>query len=264
MRSIDSGRGTAYHLLTRFTHDESCLLARPLRQPFPRAESAPAGVALTIGRKPIRVLVVADVRLHRDGLALMLAASEQTQVVGSSSSEGDFAATVKQADAVVVDVADGGVEAVRRVRARAADVPIVAVGAPRGEDELVALAEAGVVGFLERSARPADVVASLESISRGEALCSPRITAVLLRRMTARAAPTPIARPRAATQLTAREREIVGLIGQGLSNKEIAARLYIEVATVKNHVHNVLEKLQVSRRDDAAACVSDSGRLVRT
>jgi two-component system, NarL family, nitrate/nitrite response regulator NarL len=83
--------------------------------------------------------------------------------------------------------------------------------------------------------------------------CSPKLAATLLRRVAALAQEQ--RSPSALDSLTIRERQIVGLIGDGLSNKEIASGLKIEVATVKNHVHNILEKLNVTRRSEAAALV---------
>lgn len=125
------------------------------------------------------------------------------------------------------------------------------MGIPDADEHLIAFAEAGVLGFLEGEATVDELVASVECVARGEASCPPRVAATLLRRITfLTAAP---ARAADSTALTARERQIVQLIAEGLSNKEIAQRLYIEVATVKNHVHNILEKLQVSSRGEAAA-----------
>src|SRR5439155_827652 len=109
-----------------------------------------------------------------------------------------------------------------------------------------------------REASIDDLVTVIESVARGEAICSPRVAAGLLRRVAALAAGHGGDLPRA--QLTNREREIVRLIDNGLSNKEIARALGIEVATVKNHVHNILEKLQVHRRGEAAARVRGTSR----
>jgi DNA-binding NarL/FixJ family response regulator len=96
-----------------------------------------------------------------------------------------------------------------------------------------------------------DLTATITSVSRDELLCSPRVAAALLRRVGALA--NGVRRPHATDGLTSRECEILGLIKEGLSNKEIAVRLHIEVATVKNHVHNLLEKLQVASRAEAAS-----------
>jgi DNA-binding NarL/FixJ family response regulator len=96
-----------------------------------------------------------------------------------------------------------------------------------------------------------DLISALDSVSRGELLCPPRIAAGLRRRVAALAAARAPVGPRG--HLTRREAEVAGLIDAGLSNKQIAQRLCIEVPTVKNHVHNILEKLQVHRRGEAAA-----------
>src|SRR2546421_13075479 len=124
-----------------------------------------------------------------------------------------------------------------------------------GEDhgDVLASAEAGAIAYVPREASLEDLVAVIECAVRGEAVCSPRVAGALLRRIAVLA--TDGRSDRVPARLTKREREIMGLIDEGLSNKEIAKRLRIEVATVKNHVHNILEKLQVHRRGEAAARV---------
>jgi DNA-binding NarL/FixJ family response regulator len=106
-----------------------------------------------------------------------------------------------------------------------------------------------------------DLVATIESASRGELRCSAKIAAALLRRVADLATERDISKTNA--RLTRREQENACLVEEGLSNKEIAARLFIEVATVKNHVHNILEKLQVRTRGEAAAAVRRRGLRVR-
>ena len=128
---------------------------------------------------------------------------------------------------------------------------MVALGVADADDHVLGCAEAGVAGYVPRDASLDDLVAVIESAFRGEAICSPRIAGSLLRRIATLAAGQNGTMPLA--HLTGREREIVRLIDRGLSNKEIARDLGIEVATVKNHVHNILEKLQVRRRGEAAA-----------
>ena len=144
-----------------------------------------------------------------------------------------------------------GLAAVRGIVATAPEVKVVALGIPERERDLIACAEAGIAGYVPREASVADLVAVLESVARGELLCSPRTAAALLRRVTALAAARPTASGVALEALTPREREIVALLERGLSNKEIARALGIEVATVKNHVHHLLEKLQVGNRAQA-------------
>ncbi|HYZ77536.1 MAG TPA: response regulator transcription factor [Gaiellaceae bacterium] len=196
----------------------------------------------------IRVLLVADVRLHRDGVSALLREDGRVRVAATASPS-DRVPRGGGLDVVVLDAAtENRVELARRwaVDSR----PVVAIGIPEEEKDLIALAEAGVLGFVEREATVDELVASVESAARGEASCPPRVATTLLRRLTFLTAPPA---PSGSPALTARERQIVDLIADGLSNKEIAQRLYIEVATVKNHVHNILEKLQVSKRGEAAA-----------
>lgn len=198
-----------------------------------------------------RVLVVADVRLHREGVAELLHRDGRLRVSATAASSDDVPRGSRSADVVVLDTAaEDGLGLVRRWAAAGAG-PVVAIGIPEAEERLIAFAEAGVLGFVEREATVDELVAGVESAARGEASCPPRVATTLLRRLAFLTAP-PVAATDS-TALTARERQIAALIAEGLSNKEIAGRLYIEVTTVKNHVHNILEKLQVSRRGEAVA-----------
>jgi len=155
-------------------------------------------------------------------------------------------------DVVVLDMsARGSLDAIRRVSASSARARIVAFAVEETERDVLLCAEAGAAGYVACDGTMDDLVNTIHSVARGELLCSPRIAATLFRALHAQGS-----RPdgdRLALTLTAREREIAPLIDRGLSNKEIAAHLRIEVATVKNHVHNLLEKLQVASRGEAAA-----------
>jgi DNA-binding NarL/FixJ family response regulator len=197
----------------------------------------------------IRVAVIAHVRLHRDGVAALLHADGRIRVAATAHTAGD-ARLDAEVDVVVLDTAaEDGVMLVRRWAG--AGRPLVAIGIPRVEEHVLAFAETGVLGFVEWDAPVGELADCIEAAARGEASCPPRVATTLLRRI---AAPAPRPAPRLEpTALTAREQQIVELIAEGLSNKEIGRRLYIEVATVKNHVHNILEKLQVSRRGEAVA-----------
>jgi DNA-binding NarL/FixJ family response regulator len=196
----------------------------------------------------LHVLVLAETRLYRDGLAAILGQSGALRVSADNASTRALSARIEDADVVVVDAVDGPDSIDDRIGG--VDVPVVAVGVPDDEDEIVAFAEAGVIGFVERNATLEELLTAIELAAHRQASCSPRVLTTVIRRLAAlagRATQAP------APALTARERQIVQLIAEGLSNKEIAHRLCIEVATVKNHVHNILEKLQVNRRDEAVA-----------
>lgn len=204
----------------------------------------------------IRALVASDIRLYREGLAEGLRSSGRVELVGTAA---DPAASIAAAgdlapDVVLVDLAmTGWEETVRELVATGDEIRVVVLGVREVEDEVLACAEAGVSGYVTREASLDELVDVVESVARGESLCSPRISALLLRRVTELSGSR--RQPDLADRLTPRETQIVELIDEGLSNKQIAGRLSIELATVKNHVHSILEKLQVERRGEAAAQV---------
>jgi two-component system, NarL family, nitrate/nitrite response regulator NarL len=206
----------------------------------------PRGAAVT------RIIVCAEVGFYRDGLAYVLP-RYGFDVVGVAATAPEAIAVVFESpsDVILLDMTmRQSLDVLRRI-ALTRDVKVLALSVREREPDVLACIEAGAAGYVTREASLHDVVDSIERAIRDEPLASPHIVATLMRRVAALASRTESASLGAA--LTSRELEIVGLIDQGLSNKEIAIRLSIEVATVKNHVHNILEKLHVRRRGEAAA-----------
>ncbi|MGQ0570740.1 MAG: LuxR C-terminal-related transcriptional regulator [Armatimonadota bacterium] len=202
----------------------------------------------------IRLLIVDDTRLFREGLAHFLERVDDFSVVGTAADRPAALAGVRTLCPDVVLLRMEMPECASMVRAMVDALPgvrVITVGLLDSEQDVISCVEAGAQGFVPRDGSLEDLVAGVRSVVRGETLCSPRITATLLRRVATLAAERRNWPGQA--HLTVREREIVRLIDDGLSNKEIAHRLSIEVRTVKNHVHNILEKLQVRRRGEAAA-----------
>ncbi len=203
----------------------------------------------------MRLVICSDVRIFREGLAEVLGARDGIDVV-SAVCEGEECLRDARAlapDVVLLDMATAGsVAFLRELRRSVPATAVVALGVRETEDEVVACAEAGVAGYVTREHAVGDLIEALEALARGEALCPPRAAAMLLRRVSALAAER---RPATSgvEELTNREREILNLICDGLSNKQIGHSLHIELPTVKNHVHNILEKLQVVGRREAAA-----------
>ena len=199
-----------------------------------------------------RLLIVSDMRVLCEGLALALEREPTVIVVGSvdlSSASRQLAGI--HPEVLLLDVTRyEPLEACRRLRQVLPEVKIVAVAVAEIDQEIIACAEAGVSGYVSCSGSVKDVVAAVHRAVRGELLCSPRTAALLFSRI---AILSP--RPSAAAEniLTRREYEVLMLLQEGLSNKEIACCLRIGNATVKNHVHNILAKLQVRRRGEAAA-----------
>lgn len=137
---------------------------------------------------------------------------------------------------------------------------VIAFGVTGSEDEIIRCAEAGASGYFSRDQRAVELHNVITAVMRDEVLCSPRTAGALMRRVSA------LADQGAATsrldRLTEREREVLVLVGQGRTNKGIADALTIDLCTAKNHVHNILEKLQVARRGEAAALAGAAGMLV--
>jgi DNA-binding NarL/FixJ family response regulator len=210
-----------------------------------------------------RILIVSDVRLYREGLVEIIARSPKIEVVGSAR-DGKTALTSAREGRPSLVLVDMGMaqarDVVRTFSERLPDVKIVALAVSEDETHLIACAEAGVSGYVSREASLDDLVAVIEGIDKGEMVCAPWIVGMLWRRIgTLAAIKLPLPEP---GPLTARELEIVDLLEEGLSNKEIASRLIIEVATVKNHVHSILEKLGVQRRAEVAT-IARMGRTRR-
>jgi two-component system nitrate/nitrite response regulator NarL len=200
------------------------------------------------------LVVVSDIRLYREGLAAVLHERAGLDVIGTAAGLPTAIAEAKlrRPEIVLVDAAGRPTPAAVGELVRAIpEAKVVVLAVADTEQEVLNYAEVGVVGYVTRDASLDELVSAIESVARDEMICSPRMTATLLRRVAELAAAQAPPRTRAA-RLTGRELQIVRLIDEGLSNKEIARRLYIEVATVKNHVHNILEKLQVRGRVEAA------------
>lgn len=212
----------------------------------------------------IAVVVMARIRFYREGLSRLFAELGGFSVVGSLQTPSGASAAIRELDPDVVLLAlDGEVDVglVREIVREAPRSRLVTLGITDDDTRIVALAEAGVCGYVGVDAGSKELVSIVTSVARGEALCSPRVTAILLRRVATLARSQAEEAPAPRSTVTSREREIFTLIARGLSNKEIARDLCIELSTVKNHVHNVLEKLQVPGRAEAVALLRRRAEL---
>ena len=204
-------------------------------------------------------------RLYRDGIADALRRDPRFRVAGSAGALEEaglrLASLPRPPNVALVDLGlPEGAGAARVLRSAWPTVAIVALAVREVDDEVLEWAEAGAAGLVSRDASLADVLDAVAAAARDEVSATPAMTAVLLRRVASVAREgTTVDGP----ALTRREREIVDLIGRGLSNKEIASALRIELPTVKNHVHNILEKLRVSHRGEAVSVARARGELDR-
>ena len=201
-----------------------------------------------------RVLVVTGVRLYSDGLRLLLDAEPTIEVVGTAAHAREAFDATRQLrpDIVLLDMElIGAARVLPQVARESGATKVLALGVEESDEGLVACLEAGASGWVPRDGSLDQLVARIQSVARGEMECSPRLAGRLAERVAKLA--VQVDSGGSDTHLTARESEIVLLIEEGLSNKQIAGRLSIELCTVKNHVHRILEKLNVSRRGEVAA-----------
>jgi DNA-binding NarL/FixJ family response regulator len=233
---------------------------RPLGAGEPQsAGSAQQAPANRCDERAVRVFLVGEVRVYCEALAHLLSGRPSIQVVGvaAPTSESMQHIATSGPDVVLVDsLTARRSEIVRLISAASAKSHVIAFAVREEEAEVLACAQAGIAGYVACDASPDELAAVLCSAGSGELACSPRLAAILLRHVAV------LAREQGSAQLpplTPRQREILELIDGGLMNKEIAKVLSIELTTVKNHVHHILEKLGVTRRAAAAAKVRKLG-----
>jgi two-component system, NarL family, nitrate/nitrite response regulator NarL len=202
----------------------------------------------------VGLAIVIGVRLYRQGLAQALAPDPRFRITTVAATPAEVFDSLRRdpPDIALVDAPPQRLRAVvRELREHASEVRVVALAVPDNGSAVLAYAEAGISGYVTTEGSLAVLTEMLCSVARGEMPCTPRVAAMLLHRVGALAGDREDGDDGHA-RLTARELEIVRLLDEGLSNKEIATRLCIQANTVKNHVHNILGKLELSRRDEAA------------
>jgi len=204
----------------------------------------------------IRVFVVDDLRLLREGLVSLLAEQGNITVVGTAASGSKALEKIKELrpEVALIDIGmpgKDGLTVTQALRREAPEVKVIILGMPDLNDEIMACIEAGAAGYVLKEAAFDSLVETILAVHQGESFCSPRMAASLFSRIAELVSER---RPRiaqSAIKLTPRELDIISEIAGGLSNKEIAQRLSIEPQTVKNHIHNILDKLQLHNRQEA-------------
>lgn len=200
------------------------------------------------------VIIMGEILLLREGLVQLLNADGRLSVVGSCAGLADAAEALAATPrpVVLLDMASrDAFETIAALREEHPEVRIVALGVAEVDVEMVSCAEAGVSSYVPRSSSVDDLVRCVEGAFDGEVHCSPRLVALLFRRL-ADLAPGAMGEASGFVQLTRRERQVSELLAEGMTNKEIARTLGIELSTVKNHVHRVLRKMNLRRRVDVA------------
>jgi DNA-binding NarL/FixJ family response regulator len=214
----------------------------------------------------IRVVLVDDEAMVRVGLRMVLTAEPDIEVVGEAVDGGAAVDTVLAAepDVVLMDVRMprvDGLEGARRVLAARPQTKVVILTTFDQDEHVAAALRAGVSGFLLKVSPPEQLVAAVRTVASGGGLLDPAVTLRVIESF-AGVPVTPREQARLLDELTDREREVLRLVARGLSNAEIASRLFLGEATVKTHVSRVLAKLGVRDRVQAVALAYESG-LVR-
>jgi DNA-binding NarL/FixJ family response regulator len=203
--------------------------------------------------EPIQVLVADDHPLFRDGLRTLLASAPDAELVGEATTgeEAVSLAAKLQPDVVLMDVqmpGMGGIEATRRIVRDSAQVRVLVVTMFEDDGTVFQAMRAGARGYILKGANYTEMLRAIRAVGTGEAIFSPKI-AVRLMDFFSSIRPTTL--PQVFPQLSDREREILDLIAQGQKNTDIADHLFLSPKTVRNHVSNILHKLQVTDRTEA-------------
>jgi DNA-binding NarL/FixJ family response regulator len=212
----------------------------------------------------IRVLLADDQTLVREGLTLMLGLMDGIEVVGVAA-DGEAAVALaleERPDVALLDLRMprvDGVEATMRLRTQLPEIEVVVLTTYADDDSVMAALRAGARGYLTKDASSDEIERALRDAAAGRTRLDPAVQERLVDLLTAGPAPAAVRGAPPGGPLTERETEVVVLMAQGLSNREIAGRLFVTEATVKTHVNNVFTKLDVNDRASAVAWAFRTG-----
>ena len=206
--------------------------------------------------EPLRIVLIDDHEVVRAGIKALLDSQEDMEVVGEAGTvqEGVRRVGYDEPDLAVIDVRlpDGsGVEACRDIRERFPDVKVLMLTSFADEEALMSAILAGAAGYVLKRVKGTDLVNDIRKVGAGESLLDPDMTEALFTRLRSGPKDDPLL-----SRLSPQEREIVHHIAEGKTNKEIAEEMFLAEKTVKNYVSNLLAKLGMSRRSEAAAYVA--------
>jgi len=213
----------------------------------------------------IRVFLLIENRLLREALVRLFRKRSDLTVVGQSG----------QVDSTTQDILDSGCDVLVIASFNSNWLPanftlesasqlglkIVLIGMDANEDQFMATVRAGVTGYLLKDASASDVVTAVRSVVRGDAVCPPQLCHALFRFVAQMAKEMPAAGPVSRPELTLRQQQLVSLVAQGLTNKEIASRLNLSEFTVRNHIHRILKQVDAQSRSEAVDVIRASGLL---
>ena len=204
----------------------------------------------------VSVALIEDNRLVREGLAALLGQTEDFHVVAAASSADPELLRAARPDVILLDVGlwdDDSLRVATTVRAEYPESRVIIMDLLPVHEDIMEFVNAGVSGFIMKDASFADLVETVRAVARGDNVLPPEMTTSLFSQIAREAFVREREAAIDAVRMTPREREVITLIGEGLSNKEIATRLDIAAHTVKSHVRNIMEKLALHSRLQIAA-----------
>ena len=210
----------------------------------------------------VRVVLVDDDDLMRAGLRSVLSSDETIEVIGEAGDGREAVDRIRELgpDLVLMDIRMpdlDGISATREVLAASPDVKVVVLTTFEQDDYIFDALGAGASGFLLKRTQPEELIAAIHTVADGDSLLSPSVTRRVIDRMASQ--PLPVRASARLDDLTPREREVLELVAQGLSNREIAERFVIEESTVKTHVKRILMKLRLRDRVQAVVFAYENG-----
>jgi NarL family two-component system response regulator LiaR len=205
-------------------------------------------------KKPIRLLIADDHHIVRKGLKVLLATEKDMQVVGEAENGAEAVekAAALEPDVILMDIVMpemDGIEATRRITAARPESRILVLTSFAADDKVFPAVKAGALGYLLKDSTPEQLLEAIRQVHRGEPSLEPAIARKVLQELSH---PGGAAGKQTSEPLTEREMEVLRLIAQGMSNKEIAAKIFVAEWTVRSHVSNILGKLHLASRTQAA------------
>ncbi len=213
--------------------------------------------------RKVRVLVVDDHPLMREALCAAIEVERDMEVAGEATNGQDAVEQTRalQPDVIVMDIlmpGMDGLEAIKTIHKERPQIPILALTSSTEESHVLAAVRAGALGYLLKDTSREELLRGIREVSRGNEYLPSNVAVKLMRGVRQTSALPPLlsneaAGERPVERLTARQREVLELLGQGLSNREIAERLVVSEATVRSHIHSILGKLGLESRSQAVA-----------
>ena len=239
-----------------------------MTRPAVRKIARPRVAAVKPEPAPVFIVLIDDNRLLREGLAALIHSQPGFKVLTASADVGEALQKAREAkpDVVLLDFGLEDHDSLALTSTVHAEVPtarVIVMGLLPAQEDVADYVRAGASGFIMKDASFDEFVETIRAVAAGAEVLPQALTNTLFSQIARNAVGRSSSRVLDAVRLTAREREVIDLLGEGLSNKEIATRLHIAVHTVKSHVHNILEKLALRSRLEVAAFSHSQGSRSR-